>query len=446
MKGKKTHETGAKYKKELNHRMKTRFQAIGCIAASLVLYGILTCLPQADSPVEPDGTILRDGYGGEDRRYELYVDGVLEEPFPLTVEVGARRYTSEEARQVFQVIMDGMEERIRGENVSLSEVRTSLILPTWLEEYGVRLRWSSSEPEILDSSGKIREGAVEAGIAEAGTTEAEAVGKGAAKAANGRTVLLSVQLTAEGYREEYELPVRILPPNRSRQQVLTDGLAREIRRREEAGITEEALTLPGEYEGKALRYRSAEESGYGVILLLGVILAALCYGKEQADEREREKNRERELLLDYPELLSKLMVLMGAGLTVRGAWERMVKDYEEAVRLGRQRRRAAYEEMGQTWHQLQNGMAEGTAYREFGKRCRLQPYLKLSSLLEQNRRTGSKNIRAILQTEMADAFEQRKNLARRLGEEAGTKLLLPLFMMLGIVMVMIMVPAMMTMG
>ena len=55
-------------------------------------------------------------------------------------------------------------------------------------------------------------------------------------------------------------------------------------------------------------------------------------------------------------------------------------------------------------------------------------------------------MRGILQAEMADALEQRKNLARRLGEEAGTRLLLPLFMLLGIVMVMIMVPAMMTMG
>ena len=40
----------------------------------------------------------------------------------------------------------------------------------------------------------------------------------------------------------------------------------------------------------------------------------------------------------------------------------------------------------------------------------------------------------------------RKTRARRMGEEAGTKLLAPLFLMLGIVMVMIMAPAMMTMG
>lgn len=413
-------------KRRQNGRVQTRVRAICCIVASLILYGALSALPGEEALVEPDGSIRREGYGGDDRQYQLYVDGILKEPFPLTVEVGARRYTNDGAEQVFRQIIDGMEERIRGENPSLKEVRTSLSLPTWLEEYGVRLRWTSSNPELLDSFGQIQDGA--------------------ADIQEGVPVSLGVQLAAGEFRREYELPVRILPQIRDPQQVLTDGLAREIRRRDEASRTADSLLLPETYEGKPLRYRSAGKNDYGVLPVLGVLLAALCFLKEQADEKEREKRRERELLLDYPELLSKLMVFMGAGMTVRGAWERMVTDYEAAVRAGRQKRRAAYEEMGQTWQQLKSGMPEGAAYREFGKRCRLQPYLKLSSLLEQNRKTGSKNLRAVFQAEMTDAFEQRKNLARRLGEEAGTKLLLPLFMMLGIVMVMIMVPAMMTMG
>ena len=44
---------------------------------------------------------------------------------------------------------------------------------------------------------------------------------------------------------------------------------------------------------------------------------------------------------------------------------------------------------------------------------------------------------------MTDAFELRKHQARRLGEEAGTRLLAPLFMLLAVVMVMIAVPALM---
>ena len=71
-------------------------------------------------------------------------------------------------------------------------------------------------------------------------------------------------------------------------------------------------------------------------------------------------------------------------------------------------------------------------------------YQKLAALLEQNMRTGTRGMRQLLEEEMALALEQRKDLAKRQGEEAGTKLLLPLFIMLGIVMVMIVVPAWMS--
>ena len=67
--------------------------------------------------------------------------------------------------------------------------------------------------------------------------------------------------------------------------------------------------------------------------------------------------------------------------------------------------------------------------------------MKLAGLLEQNRKTGLKNLRHLLDDEVMDAFEERKNLAKRQGEEAATKLLLPLFLMLGIVMVIVAVPA-----
>ena len=69
--------------------------------------------------------------------------------------------------------------------------------------------------------------------------------------------------------------------------------------------------------------------------------------------------------------------------------------------------------------------------------------MKLASLFEQNRKTGMSNLRNLLGIEAVAAWEERVNLARRIGEEASTKLLLPLFLMLGVVMAMVMVPAMM---
>ena len=86
-------------------------------------------------------------------------------------------------------------------------------------------------------------------------------------------------------------------------------------------------------------------------------------------------------------------------------------------------------------------MPESEVYLDLGRRINLKSYTKLVTLIEQNRRTGTKNLRSMLELEMNDAFEHRKTTAKRLGEEAGTKLLLPLFLLLGIVMIIVIVPA-----
>ncbi len=45
-----------------------------------------------------------------------------------------------------------------------------------------------------------------------------------------------------------------------------------------------------------------------------------------------------------------------------------------------------YEEMYITGSQLKSGISEAKAFAEFGTRCGLQQYMKLSGLLEQNRK------------------------------------------------------------
>ena len=92
-------------------------------------------------------------------------------------------------------------------------------------------------------------------------------------------------------------------------------------------------------------------------------------------------------------------------------------------------------------NELESGISETEAYMHFGRRCRLRQYSRLSSLLVQNLRRGNDTLLQVLQEEARTSFEERKNLARELGEEAGTKLLLPMMIMLGVTMLIIIVPA-----
>lgn len=95
--------------------------------------------------------------------------------------------------------------------------------------------------------------------------------------------------------------------------------------------------------------------------------------------------------------------------------------------------------------EMENGLPESQAVSRFGERCQHNEYRRLSSILGQSRQTGMKNLQELLAQEMDAAWEQQKQAAKRLGEEAGTKLLLPLFLMLLVVMVLVMVPALMVM-
>ena len=91
--------------------------------------------------------------------------------------------------------------------------------------------------------------------------------------------------------------------------------------------------------------------------------------------------------------------------------------------------------------QMQNGVAETVAYEQFGMDCRLSSYLKLGTLLSQNLRLGTGNLTEMLKAEAKDAFEERKALARKIGEECESRLLLPMLLMLLSILIMIMYPA-----
>ena len=58
--------------------------------------------------------------------------------------------------------------------------------------------------------------------------------------------------------------------------------------------------------------------------------------------------------------------------------------------------------------------------------------MRFGALLSQNLRKGTKGLNDLLRLEAIQSFEERKARARRLGEEAGTKLLLPMFLMLAL--------------
>lgn len=147
--------------------------------------------------------------------------------------------------------------------------------------------------------------------------------------------------------------------------------------------------------------------------------------------RKQEEQKKRKILLEleYPDLVSKLALLLGAGMTLQGAFRKIAGAYGQKRTQNKTAEMPAYEEMLVACRQMESGVGEQRAYEHFGERCGVASYRKLAGILTQNLQKGTRGITVLLEQEAQNAFEERKHAAKRYGEEAGTKLLFP--MMLG---------------
>lgn len=124
-------------------------------------------------------------------------------------------------------------------------------------------------------------------------------------------------------------------------------------------------------------------------------------------------------------------------MTLQGAWKKILSVYNE--KSGESN--VLYDEMLVTLHEIESGKGEALAYEDFGKRCGLPNYRRFGNLLSQNLKKGAGELESLLEQEALQAREERRNNAKKLGEEAGTKLLMPMIIMFGIVIAVIIVPA-----
>lgn len=207
-------------------------------------------------------------------------------------------------------------------------------------------------------------------------------------------------------------------------------------------LSEKKYQLPNSVQGRRLSYQSPQSHEYFFFPLLGLAAAILLYLKEVQTAKQATAQRERSLLLNYSDLVSELLVYLSAGLSTRNSFQTISAHYDRLVKDNIHPDRPLYQELRKTCADLSRNMPEGDAYQHFSERIHLKEYTKLISLIEQNRKNGTKQLSSFLQAEMQDALSVRRNTARRLGEEAATKLLFPLIMQLAIVMLIILFPAM----
>lgn len=170
-------------------------------------------------------------------------------------------------------------------------------------------------------------------------------------------------------------------------------------------------------------------------LLFGVLLAFLVMWYVDELMNDKLEERREQLLADLPQMLSKMTLLVNSGMVVREAWKK--------VAYGEQR--ILNKEMQITVEEMNNGVAEIDAYRNFADRCAMKEIKRFSSTMIQNMQKGNAEIAYFLKDMADDMWEEKKHLIKRKGEAANSKLLIPTALIFVGILILIMVPAFMNM-
>ena len=370
-------------------------------------------------PSNQSNYIVRPYVDEDDTEVKIEVEGLLEGSQKIEIPVSKRVYSQEEAKEAIKKGIDEILKILPGENTSLQNITTNLNPVSELSDLGLSVKWDFGDGDIIDIQGNVNNENLSESV----------------------DIDIGVDISYESYEESYVIPARVLPKPLSADESLIKRFKDHISSADKKAVGEAGFYLPESFEGKKLVYHLEDSMNFHLIWIMGIIVAILLYLREKNGDRQKLEKRKRELLKDYPDIVSKLIVFIGAGLSVRQSWEGIVKDYESENKEKRYAKRYAYEEMSKSLARLKTGTQENIVYKDFGRSCLLRQYMKLASLLEQNRKSGISGLSTLLNMEAQSAWEERLNLAKREGVELNTKLLLPLFMMLLIVMMMIVVPA-----
>ena len=365
-------------------------------------------------------SLIRPKWGNGAEEKEMEVQGQSGEWEKITVSVGEQKLKKKQAKEAIRQAKKEIDASFPKENPSLDEVTSDLDVKSSYVSGKVSASWTFEPYGIVDLDGTLHLLDVETNT----------------------IISASVTLECEDVTEIYQFSFQVTLPKENTPERYAYELEKKLQQLDQKDPTEEEMKLPESVGGKTITFREMRKNRGIEVSLVGILIAAgLIYGTKE-DERKKEKERQKALSRDYPDILSKLSLYVGAGLAVKAAFTKIALQYRKDRESGRSEVRPGYEGVVQLVRKMEDGQGELASYEEFGASLRHKKYRKLSLMLVQNLRKGQKELIQQLEREEQEAFEERKLTAKIAGEEASTKLLLPMMGLLAVVLVVLIYPAM----
>jgi len=380
--------------------------------AALVFF--LTAVLLIISGKEESLVILRPETGETEVVYRLQLEGENGwEPFDIVV--APTEYTEEQIAKLHEQTEVYLDREVVGENKNFSEVRTELNFPEELGQ-GIELRWSTDTLWLLDEKGRVHNGNLE----------------------KSKKVTITAKIYYGTEFRLYERQVTVYPKLYTQEEENVQNAIANIQKLEEESRTEREFRIPDAVNGRAVGL--VKQEGVMRVFSLGLIamlIPLFVYWRFLERLEEKRKKQTEEAKKGYTELVTKFSLMLVAGISVRQIFSRLCREYEKTY--GKDF--SLTKELHVTNQALLNGCPEAEAYEAFGERIGLVSYQRMAALLTQNCSKGVKNIKELLLLEAKEVMAEARAEIRIQGEQAGTKLLLPMMGFLVLIFAILLVPA-----
>ena len=375
------------------------------------IFLIAIVLERTDGTIEK-GTIQRNESmkGEKDVELVLNAEG-LPKDYVYKVNVQEVLYTKEEA----EVFLEEAKKEIDKDFKNVSEVIP--VEESYVSER-VEAEWSFSSRDYIQADYRVRQEKLQADV----------------------VVNATATLRCGSYEQLYTFPFIISKKEQTKEEQLKASL--------DAWFTEEMtkegvskIILPEKLNGVSLQWSEKKTNLSLKVLCFEIVVFLLLYLREKEQKKETERLLLKNFEQEYAELVGSLSVLMGAGMSLKQAWNIIATQYMRKKETDAYPQKEALEEVVLVNRKIQEGESERGAFLQMMERIPLMCYHRLIHMLLANRDKGTKGLCEILDKEAQTAYEQKILNVRKMGEEASAKLLVPMMLMLVIVMAIVLLPA-----
>lgn len=393
------------------------------VAVGFLLLIALAISRSTNRLIDDQNRIKRNDYGksGFDT---MLVAKYGEDKYEMKFTVEGIEYTPDQINDLFERCIDELAVLLKGSNSSLDHIETNLNTVSKINDYPFYIYWQTSNYDLVHEDGTIHTDNI---------------------TSDGESCLITAYLTYKDYKFEHVYNLKIYPPVLDEKEIKKKEIIASVQQMQDTTQYDSYLILPSSIGMKSISWKESED--YVPVMLAALLVLStlgIWIGLDN-DLAKKYRKRNQLLSLEYSEFVSKLQLLIGSGMTLRTAFERMEADYINAKNEGGDMK-YAYEELRLCLKRMHDGAGEEDSLTLFGRRCNHIAYKKLVTLLIQNSKKGTAGLLTALSNETKMAFEERKQIARRMGEEAQTKLLFPMMLMLVVVMIIIIIPAYVSFG